>query len=66
MDKKVDMGGSAMSEKNTDWTADDAISALEAIRGEVVPIEGHDDPAAIQDCFNTVFEFLDQCRKGGG
>ena len=31
---------------------------LETIKRETVPMEGHDDPGAIQDCWNEVFERL--------
>ena len=39
---------------------DDALGALAAIQAETVPIEGHGDPGAIQDCFATVREFIEQ------
>lgn len=32
---------------------------LEAIRKETSPIEGHTDPQAIEDCWNDVFEWID-------
>ena len=37
----------------------DLKSVLETIMKETRPIEGHDDPGAISDCWNEVFETLD-------
>jgi hypothetical protein len=34
-------------------------SALESIRRETRPIEGHTDPESIKDCWDEVFEDLD-------
>ena len=46
------------------------MQVLTAIRKETTPIEGHDDPGAIQDCWSTAFDYLrengafdDQCEK---
>lgn len=38
-------------------------SALEAIKGETVPMPGHSDPGALQDCWATVFETIAQLDK---
>lgn len=32
---------------------------LETIRNETVPLPGHPDPVALNDCWNEVFELLE-------
>ncbi len=36
----------------------EASGALRAVMAETVPIEGHDDPGAISDCYATLSEFI--------
>lgn len=38
----------------------DLYKYLKAIREETQPIEGHDDPNAIQDVWNCIYEYLDE------
>jgi len=37
---------------------------LNIIRAETRPIDGHDDPGAISDCWETVFKKLDEKEEG--
>lgn len=36
---------------------------LETIRNETIPLPGHPDPGALQDCWDEVFELLESVER---
>lgn len=58
--KEIERGWCSSCEQKT-WTKDkkEALSLALTIRAETQPINEHDDPGAIQDCWRSLLEILE-------